>query len=336
LSTAPARLDIRGLKRPFASLPFPCFVTNATIRSSLACMFNTGRFICSAEFFSAYLFGFAEIVFWDTEAKKKYAYRYFIGPRLHFIPYNLHEGVSGIFTKKRSLKIAWNRKKNRFAFACSFKGDAHRPDIQGAFTALLVSPKFGELTCVLPAPVMRRCRAVYRLTAAIKGTFNLKTRNAQLNQTETHTFSGENMLFDMHRAYYKFRTKNEYAFGIGRLADGRSLTFTIVSSSFAAVNPDEYNENSLFVDGKATPLPPVTITCPFGITQKWIIQDTESMIDLSFSPVSSHSRTHSLLVLTTRYHIIFGTYNGVLLTASGEEIVLRDFPGIVKKHVLRL
>jgi hypothetical protein len=332
---APEHLDIRGVRRPFASIPLPPFVTNSAIRSNLTCMFNSGRFICSAEFFGMFLFGFVEIVFWDMELRKKNAYRTLIGPRVHFIPYALQKGVSATFNRRRKLKIAWNRKKNSLTFMCRLKGDALRPDIQGAFTANLAAAPFSEVTCVLPAPVMRRCRAVYRFTAAIKGAFTVAARGKNGGQKETHSFSEGNMLFDMHRAYYKIRTKNEYAFGIGK-ADGQSIAFSIVSSSLEAANPDEYNENFLFVDGIPTLLPPVKITYPFGVAGKWIIQDTESMIDLSFSPVLSHSRTHSLFVLSTRYHLIFGTYNGVLLTRDGQQVVLRDFPGIVKKHVFRL
>jgi hypothetical protein len=180
---------------------------------------------------------------------------------------------------------------------------------------------------------MRRCQAVHIISAPIKGAFNFSFRENPA--IETYAFPDGVRFFEMRRAYYKIPTIHEYAYGLGK-ADNRAITFSIVSSSIDAANSGDYNENTLVVDGKLTALPPVKITCPFGITGKWIIQDTESMIDLSFTPSTSHSRTHSLFVLSTRYIVLFGTYNGVLLDQNGVQIVLKDFPGIAKKHVLRL
>ena len=54
-------------------------------------------------------------------------------------------------------------------------------------------------------------------------------------------------------------------------------------------------EYILFVDGAKTLLPPIKITKPFGFQKKWIIQDTESMIDLSFTPHSDDLRIFSIL-----------------------------------------
>jgi hypothetical protein len=332
---APENLDIRGIRRPFASLPLPAILTNAFIRSNIACVFNTGRYICSVDLFKSSVFGFIEIVFWDTETRKKNAYRRLIAPWQRFIPYSLKKGRSVSFNRKRRLKISWDRKRGFFSFACSLRGDGARPDIRGAFTANLAGEDPG-LTCVLPSPVARRCKAVHKVASPMKGVFVFSPRGKGADrQNGAHQFSGGTMLFEMYRAYYKIPTINEFAYGVGNI-DGRAVSFSIVSSSLDAANSDEYNENALFAGGVATPLPPVKITYPFGLTGKWIIQDTESMVDLSFTPAASHSRTHSLFVMSTRYVVLFGVFNGVLLTGDGEQIALRDFPGIAKKHVLRL
>ena len=102
------------------------------------------------------------------------------------------------------------------------------------------------------------------------------------------------------------------------------------------MNPDTYNENVLFVDGELTPLPPVKITFPFGIKGKWIIQDTENMVDLSFTPISDHSRIVSFMVLRAQKHIMYGTFEGMLKTKDGREIPLKDFSGMVRKQLMRL
>ena len=93
---------------------------------------------------------------------------------------------------------------------------------------------------------------------------------------------------------------------------------------------------NLVVDGKETALPPVYITHPFGFDKNWIIQDTESMVDLTFTPLSVNSRTLNLIALRTSYHTMYGTFEGVLLDSNGEKIILKNFPGLLYKGMLRL
>ena len=65
-------------------------------------------------------------------------------------------------------------------------------------------------------------------------------------------------------------------------------------------------------------------------------QDTESMIDLTFNPISTNTRTLNILVLRESYSVIYGTFEGVLLTKDGEKIVLKTLPGILHTDNLRL
>ena len=108
------------------------------------------------------------------------------------------------------------------------------------------------------------------------------------------------------------------------------------TTNMDAADSDSYNCNVLVVDGKQTALPSVYMTHPFGIDKNWIIQDTESMVDLTFTPLSVNSRTLNLIALRTNYHTMYGTFEGVLLTADGEKIILKNFPGMLHKGMLRL
>ena len=90
------------------------------------------------------------------------------------------------------------------------------------------------------------------------------------------------------------------------------------------------------VNGKITAMPPVLITHPFGISKKWIAQDTEGMVDLTFNPISVNSRTLNIVLMRNAYTTIYGTFEGVLVSDDGEKIVLKNCPGIVKKSHIRL
>ena len=70
--------------------------------------------------------------------------------------------------------------------------------------------------------------------------------------------------------------------------------------------------------------------------KKWVIQDTESMIDLVFTPDSASQRVISVVLLHAQFFTVFGTFNGVLITREGKSITLKDFPGIIKNQRIRL
>ncbi len=92
----------------------------------------------------------------------------------------------------------------------------------------------------------------------------------------------------------------------------------------------------LIVDSEPTALPPVDITHPFGIDKDWIIQDTESMVDLTFTPISLNNRNLDLVAMSTRYSTIYGVYNGILLDKDGNKIFMKNFLGIIYKSRIRL
>ena len=136
-------------------------------------------------------------------------------------------------------------------------------------------------------------------------------------------------------SYYRLRLHCFSVTGLGNV-DGVHIRFNLYTSNQDAVDSDLYNENVLFAAGETTPLPPVTITHPYGLNGQWIIQDTESMIDLSFFPVSDTVRKKSILILRTEYHTIYGKCEGTVRDKHGTKFTLKDFCAVAKKQYLRL
>ena len=169
------------------------------------------------------------------------------------------------------------------------------------------------------------------MTAPLTGSISFHVKNQQPISNNLQ----RSVLFKSLRSNNKLRPRSREVWGVGQVGE-KSVSFSLSSSSLDAVNPDTYNEIVLFVVGELTPLPPVKITFPFGIKGKWIIQDTENMVDLSFTPISDYSRTVSLMILRAQKHIMYGTFEGMLKTKDGREIPLKDFSGMVRKQLMRL
>ena len=118
--------------------------------------------------------------------------------------------------------------------------------------------------------------------------------------------------------------------------DGKNVQFHFANSDYDAVDEDTFNDNFLSFGTQITPMPSIVITHPFGIEKKWIVQDTENMVDLTFTPVSVNTRTLNIIIMRKAYTAIYGTFEGILMTKDGEKLALKECPGIVRKNLLRL
>ncbi|MGI0528757.1 DUF2804 domain-containing protein [Treponema socranskii] len=332
-SNPPQKLDIKGIKAPFGGIPIPAFLTNFRIKSRLAYMFSIGDYIGMVEFFDDKLFGLAEVIFWYRSAGKKFVYNTFMLPRFRFVPIRLDKAACINHKKSRYIRISWNRKRDRISLVFSVKGDASRPAATGMFVSHFSDPLHAELVVVAPAPTTRRCSASWLTAMCMEGSLNVlagkKTPAVTMQNTSGLAF------MVMNRTYYRYHSKSKMMCGLGDY-EGRKLLFRFTMTNMDSEQADDCNENVVVFDGKPTPMPAVTITHPFGSGKTWIVQDTETMIDLTFTPVSISKRVLSILVMRTDYSTIFGTFDGVLFTGTGEKLTLKNFPGIVKKSRLRI
>jgi len=323
------KLDIKGVKFPFGIIPLPTFITNFAIRSQLFVAFNTENYIGQIAFFDAKLFGYCEVVFWDTQTNAKSVYNAFIGPRKRLIPKNLKKGICICFKKSHYIKIGWNRAHKRISMFFSLAGNPSRPNAGALLTAN--TDDSTDIISVMPAPTLRRCSATWLNTFSVHGNFFV---NKDSKAKPSNNCSGY-AIISINRCYYKLHVKYNNVTGLGNY-DNRRLSFRLTTSSFDARNTNNCNSNFLFLDKEVTPLPQVFITHPFGMDKRWIIQDTENMIDLTFTPVSENLRKMNTVVFRTVYHTIYGFFEGTLLTKDGEKLFLKSFPGIVQATMLRL
>ncbi|MBE6350369.1 MAG: DUF2804 family protein [Spirochaetaceae bacterium] len=325
----PPSIDIIGLKTPFGGFPLPSFLTKLRIRSNFSHICFSENYTIVLGILDAKIFAYSEIVVWNNKTGQKYAYRNVTGIRRRVVPKNLEQMRCRSKNSKRDISIYWNTEKNTLSVSLFAKGDSYRPEIQ---LKLSNKPQERFLTAsfCIPAPIKNRCCASAQIFTSLQGTMELSFKN---KPKEIHTLTSDNF-FDIRRFYCPLRTYTSYLMGFGTYKD-KKVFFRITDSNILATDSYSYNENFLYYDNQLTLLPPVKITQPQGTMGKWVIQDTESMIDLSFMPVSDNMRKMSLVIIHTEYHCIKGNFSGALVTQDGEEILLKDFSGIIRKVRLR-
>ena len=328
-----SRLDIRGVEGPFYSIPFPHFLSNFRIKSTLTTNFVLGEYLGTIDFFDFKVFGYAAVILCSKERKIKLAYRVFMGPRRRFIPHNTKSGFCISFNKNRYIRISWDHEKDRVSILLNLKGDGVRPSVRGAFRASYSAPCTQEVCSVIPAPTKRRCSATYTVNLLFHGSISFgEAQNLpKIAGVDTNGYG----ILTINRTYYNFRTVLEVVSACGKIGDDE-FSFQIFSPVENAVDTEKYNANQIVLNGNLTPLPPVTITYPMGITKQWVIQDFENMVDLTFVPNMSHFGDMAFFVVRSQTYNIFGKFEGVIKTKDGKDIVLHEFEGFAKHQMMRL
>lgn len=328
----PKRLDIRGVFRPIGVIPLPVFITNLRIKSRLTFSFSSGDFMGHMSFVDAKILGYMEAVFINPKTKQKFAYHCVTGPRKRLIPHSLEKASASTWKKSRHARISWDASAGKFAASFDLKGNGIKPHAAGTITADFVPEKIQELTSVRPNPTSRRCSATYNAVLETKSDFTFEFKDGQKSQVSQEPGIG---FFDMSRTYMRFRSHGKSVIGMSRIKD-KIIAFRLCEESHDAYNPDQYNFNVLFHDGRITPLPPVAITHSRGYENDWVIQDTENMVDLTFTPSASILKRISAVIARTEYRTLAGTFEGTLMDADGEKISFKSLPGIAENYLIRL
>lgn len=327
----PKSLSINGVRFPYGIIPLPTFITNLRIRSNFSFVFSFDDYIGSIDIIDIKIAGFYEMNIWNEKTNIRYSYRGITGIHKHFIPKNMEKAICCTRKRRRYIRIVWDKNKDRFALVFRMKGDDVKPDLNGSFVSSYndLQP---ALTSVLPFPTTRRCYVSLQKKIDADGS---------LFTVPNETISGKALCSLVSvRAYFKVRNVVDSVMALGNVTDNEgkecSLVFRLSNHTGFLVDSDDNNENVLFCDNQITPLPSVRITHEMGVSKKWVIQDTEGMIDLVFTPSSTRQKVISAVILEAQYNFVFGYYEGVVFTKDGRSITIKDFPGICKNIRTRL
>lgn len=296
-------------------------------------MFAVGPYIGFVEIFDDKIFGLADVLFWNRDTGKKYFFHRFMTGRRRFIPISTGVSATTSFRRSRYIRISWNRARNRITLTFNMRGNSSYPSVSGHLHASFDNPHLKEFVSVTPAPTTSRCSATWIVSTPSHGCITIKKDKRQPGSTMADSPALSCMV--LNRMFYKTHTTRNAACGLGTI-DERAVIFRFANTTADAVDSDTYNDNLLTVDGDATLMPPVMITRPFGGNKNWVVQDTESMVDLTFTPISINRRLFHIFFFHTVYDAVYGLFNGFLLTRTGEKIVLKDFPGIVTSNTMRI
>jgi hypothetical protein len=319
-------VDLLTIQHPF-SIPFPRWMKDSRIKEWESFVVQDERFSLNALLSNLKCYRVAQVILYDKNSRERMWFKKIIplsGWRLprtltnasiesrsYSFFFRIHDWFDAD-TIKVDFDIEATRRRPSFTAHLEF--DLNRSMVSPMAVNLLFSE--------------RRCMYAFKALAAVRGDMVFGGRHISLDPQRT---SG---MFCDFKGYYPYRMRAVWCTGSGFDAENRRYGFSIAENQ--ARESYKNNENALWLEGRLTPLPPVRITMPNGIDSDWVIQDTEGMVDLTFSPQEKTRSALNLLVSRAEYDTPLGFFNGILLTSEGERIVVRNLWGLGEKLYLRV
>ena len=101
-------------------------------------------------------------------------------------------------------------------------------------------------------------------------------------------------------------------------------------------NPERYNENCLWLEGRMIPLPPVKVERPDGVEGPWLIRDRYGRIDLRFTPLEGKLINLNLGIISLFYYGPVGIYEGRILDDEDVSVPFDGWIGMGEKRSDRM
>jgi hypothetical protein len=319
-------VDLLAIRRPY-QYPLPRSLRDSRVKEWESFIIQDHRFYLEAVLANVKFFRMAQVFLYDRESRDTLRYVKIIPFGGWKLPQNLRNSSIdshslGFFFRIHTwldadtirVDLDIEAAKRRPAFTAHLMYDLDRRRI----SPLVVNLGFSE----------RRCMYAYKVMAAVRGDMVFGGKRVSLNASRTSGF-----FFDF-KGFYPYRMTSIWCTASGFDEGGRRIGFTVAENQ--ARENRRNNENALWVNGKVTPLPAVRITMPRGIKSEWIIQDVEGMVDLVFTPQESPRSGYNVILSRADLESPLGCYNGMLVSAEGEQIPVHNLWGTGEKIYLRI
>ncbi len=320
-------VNLASLAKPLA-LPFPRFRSTYRLKEWQTFLLSNNSWVLSGAIMDLKYFRVARITLWDIEKREVLNYRKTLPMGSWRLPRSLsNSSVTssslGFYVRIHNwldaelieidMDIDHRAKRNSFTGHVEF--DLHEARTR-PYTSCL--PLAGD-----------GCMYSSKIFTPVHGDFVFGGRHISMTPAD----SGG--IFCDYKGFFPYRYRGTWAQGQGRTAEGLAWAFSIADNH---IDPSsEHHEHVLWLDGSCHPLPAVRITrAGESVDSDWVIQDTEGMVDLTFTPRAPNSYTKNKILTRTDYQAPLGVYNGQLVSPHGDRIPVRNLEGIIENLYLRL
>ncbi|TFG84944.1 MAG: DUF2804 domain-containing protein [Spirochaetales bacterium] len=321
------RTNILDVDMPY-HYQVPCWFKKSRCKQWRAFQLGDSRYFVFTAMYEAGIFGLALFYIWDRERKRAHEYRRLVPLRSFGIGEKLNGEQLEFGDRHGHIMYRTDLSKGEVLIEASVSRRGRRPAFSAGFRLAYNGRQTSACSSCLPLGLNR---AMYSAKVL------MPMEGWVLADDERYEMIGADAMgiMDDHKGFYPYRMHSDWVTGFGIDGKGRRVGFNLTDNQVR--DQSVYNENILWINSRAFPLPPVKVTRPHGPAAEWHIQDTEGLVDLLFRPERKNDIKLNALVFAVNYHGPFGSFEGTLRSPDGSErIAVRSLYGMGEKKYLRV
>ena len=316
-------INILQLDRPLG-FPAPQFWKSFRLKEWQAFQLNNQDWFICLSVYNTKLSALAIVMAFNKAEQKMVRYQHQVSPNKVSVPMGLGNTRCYYRSDNFSIEIDNNLDQQRIDISLNATNFEKQPDLKGKFTA-----HHSTEPIVIVQPFSKN-RPLYSHKALmpLEGELSFEGNVSQFDRSNACA------IVDDHKGYYPFTMKYDWLTSLGRNSAGDLLGFNLTDNQIQ--QPEKYNENCLWKDGKMIPLPPITIKRPNGIEQAWIIKDKYGWVDLRFTPLADVVNKRHLGLFKVDYHGPTGLLSGKIMPPNTGAVSFDGFYGMGEQKLIRM
>ncbi len=225
-----------------------------------------------------------------------------------------------------SISVANAMSLGSITVSASHLGSSSTPDMELSAVGQCAPGVAGHLAICHP---FADNRALYsnKMMMPVSGTLRMATTEVTFDEASSF------MIVDDHKGEYPTPMAYDWVTGVAREAGGRVVGFNLTDNQ--VLDPERFNENAVFIGDTVHRLPAVHVHRPDGEYGRWHVTDAHGQVDVGFTPSVRNEQRVGPRAYLAEYYGPFGWFDGKIVTASGETIVLDDYFGMGEKKRIR-
>ncbi len=312
--------------QPFG-LPLPRGIRALRLKEWQAFQFGNERYFFNVALFNAKSLALVQVKLYDRQTRTKQIFERKVPPWTLRAPTDLLDSEMHYRGRGATLQFRNQLARGRIEIEIELPRSASMPAISGSLTALAEGCE-PQVVCIPFADN----RGMYSHKGCLQLEGNLEIDGRPVAFERADSF----LLMDDHKGYYPYVMRWDWVTGGGRDAEGRRVGFNFTRND--SVDPEAYNENCVWIDGRLHLLPPVRFTRRTELEPEvWEVRDVAGQGDVEVDFVvelDGHVRVQAL-VIESRYRGPFGHVRGSVRTREGERVTLDGMFGMGEDFYLR-
>jgi len=320
------KVDLLEIRKPYG-YPLPRWVRDYRIKEWQSFSAYNDTYLLEAIFCNVKLFRMAQIILLDKKNHEIFIYRK-IKPCIGWqLPVSLSNSSIDSLCSRFYFRIHTWLDADTVNLDINIEPEDKNPPLT-VHLGYNLSAKDVTPMAVSLGFSQHRIMYAYKALAPVRGDIVLEGKHLNIKQDSC---SG---VFCDYKGFFPYQMSTTICTAVGFDEENRRFGFHIAENQTKEKNKN--NENALWLNGVLTPLPPVLITVDKNPDESWVIQDVEGMVDLTFTLKEHNKSVIKNIITRADFNAPLGYYNGVLVSSSGDKILIKNVLGMGKKLYLRV